>query len=98
MEDDEKSGAVVDTWKAERSVWLMKCPLIISKSWQARAADSDTDSQPLAKVVLSLDPLRPDDPSAVQVLSLSTSIINCSSSPTTLLHWYQFWMDFQPFI
>lgn len=42
----------------------MKCPLVISKSWQARASSSDP--QPLAKVVLSLDPLRPDDSSAVQ--------------------------------
>lgn len=42
----------------------MKCPLVISKSWQSRAAASDP--HPVSKVVLSLDPLRPQDPSGVQ--------------------------------
>lgn len=66
MEEDQSIGGegVVDTAKAERSVWLMKCPLVISKSWQSRAAASDPQS--VAKVVLSLDPLRSDDPSAVE--------------------------------
>ncbi|XP_042506853.1 general transcription factor IIF subunit 2-like isoform X4 [Macadamia integrifolia] len=40
----------------------MKCPLVVSKSWQAHASDSN----PVAKVVLSLDPLRPDGPSSLQ--------------------------------
>ncbi|KAG5033842.1 hypothetical protein GLYMA_04G027700v4 [Glycine max] len=57
------SSSNLETTKAERSVWLMKCPLVVAKSWQAHPP-----SQPLAKVVLSLDPLHPeeDDPSAVQ--------------------------------
>jgi len=61
------SSSNLETTKAERSVWLMKCPLVVAKSWQAHPP-----SQPLAKVVLSLDPLHPeeDDPSAVQVLHL----------------------------
>ncbi|KAL3505344.1 hypothetical protein ACH5RR_035185 [Cinchona calisaya] len=62
MEDDGGNGSnstVIDTAKAERSVWLMKCPLVVSKSWQAQAAASD--SHPVSKVVVSLDPLRPDD-------------------------------------
>ncbi|XP_021758352.1 general transcription factor IIF subunit 2-like [Chenopodium quinoa] len=63
-ENSEINNGIVDTGKAERSVWLMKCPLVISKSWQSRASSSDP--QPVAKVVLSLDPLRPDDPSAVE--------------------------------
>lgn len=53
------SNTTIDTTKADRSVWLMKCPPLVSKSWQARAASSDP--QPLSKVVLSLDPLHPDD-------------------------------------
>ncbi|GAB2291817.1 hypothetical protein Dimus_026068 [Dionaea muscipula] len=55
------SGAAVDTTKADRQIWLMKCPLVISKSWQARAASVPADPHPVAKVVLSLDPLRSDD-------------------------------------
>lgn len=69
MEEDEGSSKV-ETAKAERSVWLMKCPVVVAKSWQAHPP-----SDPLAKVVLSLDPLRPpEDPSSLQVLSLSLSI------------------------
>lgn len=66
MDEDQSSGigGTVDVGKAERSVWLMKCPLVISKSWQSRAAASDPHQ--LAKVVLSIDPLRPDDSSAVE--------------------------------
>jgi len=60
------SSSNLETLKAERSVWLMKCPLVVSKSWETHPP-----SQPLAKVVLSLDPLHPEeDPSAVQVLHL----------------------------
>ncbi|CAL1384091.1 unnamed protein product [Linum trigynum] len=54
-------GGVLETAKADRAVWLMKCPLVVAKSWQAHAAASD--SQPVAKVVVSLDPLQPDEPS-----------------------------------
>ncbi|CAI0382974.1 unnamed protein product [Linum tenue] len=53
-------GGVLETAKADRAVWLMKCPLVVAKSWQAHAASSD--SQPVAKVVVSLDPLQADEP------------------------------------
>ncbi|CAI0435941.1 unnamed protein product [Linum tenue] len=56
-------GGVLETAKADRAVWLMKCPLVVAKSWQAHAAASD--SQPVAKVVVSLDPLQPDEPPQV---------------------------------
>ena len=56
-------GSNLETSKAERSVWLMKCPLAVAKSWQSHPP---SHPQPLAKVVLSLDPLRADDPSALQ--------------------------------
>lgn len=57
-------GSNLDTGKSERSVWLMKCPLVVAKSWQSHTSASD--SQPLSKVVVSLDPLRPEDPSSLQ--------------------------------
>ncbi|KAK1289097.1 hypothetical protein QJS10_CPB18g01835 [Acorus calamus] len=53
------NNGVLDTAKAERSVWLMKCPPVVSRTWQASASDPP---QTVAKVVLSLDPLRPDEP------------------------------------
>ncbi|CAI9116846.1 OLC1v1018111C1 [Oldenlandia corymbosa var. corymbosa] len=77
MEEDgnsssSSSAAVVDTTKSDKSVWLMKCPLVVAKSWQAQAqaaaaaasssaSSSAADSLPVSKVVVSLDPLRPDD-------------------------------------
>ncbi|KAA0065193.1 hypothetical protein IC582_006471 [Cucumis melo] len=66
MEDDHGSGGSssnLDTGKADRSVWLMKCPLLVAKSWQAHPP---SDPLPLAKVILSLDPLQSDESSSLQ--------------------------------
>lgn len=67
MDDDHSKGnnTTVDSAKADRSIWLMKCPPVVSKAWQSSAASGD--SPPLAKVVVSLDPLQSEDPSALQV-------------------------------
>ncbi|KAL0432390.1 UNVERIFIED_CONTAM: hypothetical protein Slati_2573300 [Sesamum latifolium] len=66
MRDDHSKGnnTTVDSAKADRSIWLMKCPPVVSKAWQSSAASGD--SPPLAKVVVSLDPLQSEDPSALQ--------------------------------
>ncbi|KAL6995746.1 DNA helicase [Sarracenia purpurea var. burkii] len=59
----------LDIGKAERSVWLMKCPLVVSKSWQSQShagAAADSDTQSVAKVVFSVDALHPEDPSSLQ--------------------------------
>ncbi|XP_062101448.1 transcription initiation factor IIF subunit beta [Humulus lupulus] len=65
MEDDGSSGSSsnLETNKSERAVWLMKCPLVVAKSWQSHPP---SDPHPLAKVVLSLDPLHSDDSSSLQ--------------------------------
>ncbi|KAF3446384.1 hypothetical protein FNV43_RR11563 [Rhamnella rubrinervis] len=67
MEDEHgsngSSSSHLDIGKAERSVWLMKCPLVVAKSWQTHPP---SDPHPVAKVVLSLDPLHPDDSSSLQ--------------------------------
>ncbi|XP_073112046.1 transcription initiation factor IIF subunit beta [Elaeis guineensis] len=67
--DDGKN--VLETGKADRSVWLMKCPPVVSRSWQSAAgvaSSSDAGLPPpvVSKVVLSLDPLHPDEPSSLQ--------------------------------
>lgn len=67
MEEEHSSN--LDTGKAERSVWLMKCPLVVAKSWQSQAAASASSSESskhLAKVILSVDPLHSDDPASVE--------------------------------
>lgn len=56
----------LDTSKAERSLWLMKCPTVVSRSLQM--PDSSNSTPPVAKVILSLDPLSSnDDESSPQV-------------------------------
>ncbi|KAL6504718.1 hypothetical protein OROHE_023476 [Orobanche hederae] len=65
MEDDYINGnTTLDTAKADRSIWLMKCPTVVSKAWQSSAASGD--SPPVAKVVVSLDLLQPEDPSSLE--------------------------------
>ncbi|KAJ8762137.1 hypothetical protein K2173_007287 [Erythroxylum novogranatense] len=68
MDEDRSSfgtgGGFLETVKSDRSVWLMKCPLSVAKSWQSQSSSSE--SHPLAKVVLSLDPLQADDPSSLE--------------------------------
>ncbi|KAL7117392.1 hypothetical protein ACP275_03G069500 [Erythranthe tilingii] len=57
----------LDTAKSDRSIWLMKCPPVVSKAWKAAASSSAAaESPPVAKVVVSLDPLRPEEPSSLQ--------------------------------
>ncbi|EXB80108.1 General transcription factor IIF subunit 2 [Morus notabilis] len=56
----------LDTSKAERAVWLLKCPPIVSRSLQkspyfSSSSSCDSSSLPIAKVVLSIDPLNPSD-------------------------------------
>ena len=55
----------LETARADRSVWLMKCPPVVSRAWQAASASSSdpNNANPVvAKVVLSLDLLRPEEP------------------------------------
>lgn len=60
-EDERSSASTLETLRAEREVWLMKCPLVVAKSWQSHSAASDSDAHPVAKVIVSIDPLQPDD-------------------------------------
>ncbi|KAG7587147.1 Winged helix DNA-binding domain superfamily [Arabidopsis thaliana x Arabidopsis arenosa] len=55
----------LDMEKTDRRIWLMKCPVVVAKTWEKLAPSSSSysssDSLPnLAKVVLDVDPLRPD--------------------------------------
>ncbi|XP_047337092.1 transcription initiation factor IIF subunit beta-like [Impatiens glandulifera] len=63
---NDESSSNLEMGKSERSVWLMKCPPAVSKSWKSHSDASD--SQPVAKVIVSVDPLRSDDPSSLQFM------------------------------
>ncbi|MFS7960480.1 putative transcription initiation factor IIF, beta subunit [Helianthus anomalus] len=59
----------LETMKSERHVWLMKCPPIVSRSLTQKQSESSTDSPIGAKVVVTVDPLLPNnDFSSTQVL------------------------------
>ncbi|KAF8397652.1 hypothetical protein HHK36_016572 [Tetracentron sinense] len=57
--EEQCSNSELDTGKGDRAVWLMKCPSVVSRSWQDHS--SSDSPRPFAKVVLSIDPLRPND-------------------------------------
>ena len=62
----QMNNAYVDTSKAEKAVWLMKCPPLVSLA--ASTPLPPTPSR-LAKVVVSIDPLNSnDDDSPTKVL------------------------------
>ncbi|KAG4127438.1 hypothetical protein ERO13_D10G215400v2 [Gossypium hirsutum] len=58
----ENKDNYLETSKAERSVWLMKCPGLVSRSLKApqlsssSSSSSASSSQAVAKVILSIDP------------------------------------------
>ncbi|PKA53125.1 transcription initiation factor TFIIF subunit beta [Apostasia shenzhenica] len=65
----EDGRYVLETGKADRSVWLMKCPTLVSRSWQSAAAvpsDPGVPNPVVAKVVVSLDLIHNNEPTALQ--------------------------------
>ncbi|KAM3351720.1 hypothetical protein ACQJBY_023576 [Aegilops geniculata] len=70
-----EEGKHLETGRADRSVWLMKCPTIVSRAWQEAAAAAADAGGPnpnpnpvVAKVILSFDPLSTDeDPNQARV-------------------------------
>nr|CAB3474410.1 unnamed protein product [Digitaria exilis] len=77
----------LETARADRSLWLMKCPTVVSRAWQEAAAAAPgpdagganpNPSPVVAKVILSLDPLRDDDmPSQASLLPLPSRKLAC---------------------
>ncbi|KAK3232386.1 hypothetical protein Dsin_004267 [Dipteronia sinensis] len=51
--DDNSGRLVVDTSMADKSMWLIKCPPSLSRS----LCDGDDPTRPVAKLLLSIDPL-----------------------------------------
>uniref|UniRef100_A0A2N9EFP9 Uncharacterized protein n=1 Tax=Fagus sylvatica TaxID=28930 RepID=A0A2N9EFP9_FAGSY len=66
--NNNTNNAFLETSKAERAMWLMKCPPLVSRSLQSPpppdAPSSADSSRYVAKVVLSIDPLRSNDDNA----------------------------------
>ncbi|KAL3634314.1 hypothetical protein CASFOL_021368 [Castilleja foliolosa] len=78
--DHSNDNTTVDTAKADRPVWLMKCPPIVSKAWQSSAASASAESPPVAKVVVSIDLLRPEDPPQYTMEMAGNDVLNMPKS------------------
>ncbi|CAN8240028.1 unnamed protein product [Cochlearia groenlandica] len=59
MKEDPSNEEFLDLDKTDSQVWLMKCPVAVSKAWQ-KQSPSSSSSPSMAKIVLSLDPLNPE--------------------------------------
>jgi transcription initiation factor TFIIF subunit beta len=86
----------LETARADRSVWLMKCPPVVSRAWQAASASSSSDAANpnpvVAKVVLSLDLLSNEEPSLQFKMELAQT--NTGNTPKSYsLNMFQ---DFVP--
>lgn len=70
-------GGIVDTSKWDRSMWLMKCPALVSRSLKIPSSDNDDDdsTRPVAKVILSIDPLQSNEDSSSSSSSSSTRVL-----------------------
>ncbi|KAL5733449.1 hypothetical protein ACOSP7_032784 [Xanthoceras sorbifolium] len=85
---DEKSnkygiGGVVDTSKADKSMWLMKCPALVSRSLHNPPSSSSPDepTRPVAKVILSIDPLHSTDDSSSTQFTMELIGNECGNAP-----------------
>ncbi|KZV57478.1 general transcription factor IIF subunit 2-like [Dorcoceras hygrometricum] len=68
----KNSHSHLDTGKADRHVWLMKCPPVVARAMQSHHPPPPpfTSSAPpcptVAKVIVTVDPLLPNDDSSTQ--------------------------------
>jgi len=88
----------LETARADRSVWLMKCPPVVSRAWEAASASASSSSDAanpnpvVAKVVLSLDLLSNEEPSLQFKMELAQT--NTGNTPKSYsLNMFQ---DFVP--
>lgn len=90
MEEDR----VLETGKSDRAMWLMKVPVAAAKSWQSISDNNAGDNPNLAKLVVSLDPLRAGDESSKQYTMEMIGDTNGNNAPNSyLLNQFQ---DFVP--
>ncbi|CAL1374326.1 unnamed protein product [Linum trigynum] len=72
-------GGFLETAKSERSVWLMKCPSLVSRS--LRSPFPDDPSRPVAKVVVSVDPLNSNDDESSTEFTMELAATESGDAP-----------------
>ncbi|PQP99380.1 hypothetical protein Pyn_11934 [Prunus yedoensis var. nudiflora] len=88
--NNNNANGPLETTRAERAVWLMKCPPLVAKSLKPDAsstsasASSPSDQQssrPVAKVVLSIDPLNSNDDSSSPQFTMELAATESGNMP-----------------
>ncbi|TXG49568.1 hypothetical protein EZV62_025443 [Acer yangbiense] len=76
-------GGVVDMIKADKSMWLMKSPALVSRSLNnpSSSSSSDEPTRPVAKVILSIDPLHSTDDSSSTQFTMELVGNECGNAP-----------------
>ncbi|KDP25732.1 hypothetical protein JCGZ_23953 [Jatropha curcas] len=72
-------GGPVETARAEKAVWLMKCPALVSRSLKNPTLDDP--SRPVAKVVLSIDPLNSGDDNSSRQFTMELADNESGNAP-----------------
>ncbi|KAJ3705910.1 hypothetical protein LUZ61_009615 [Rhynchospora tenuis] len=63
---DERKYNLETAW-ADRPVWLLKVPSVVTQSWQATGSGDPSQNPIAAKIVVPLDLLNPDESSSIQI-------------------------------
>ncbi|XP_008233347.1 PREDICTED: general transcription factor IIF subunit 2 [Prunus mume] len=88
--NNNNANGPLETTRAERAVWLMKCPPLVAKSLKPDAsstsasASSPSDQQssrPVAKVVLSIDPLNSNEDSSSPQFTMELAATESGNMP-----------------
>ncbi|GKU91748.1 hypothetical protein SLEP1_g5574 [Rubroshorea leprosula] len=67
----------LETSKADKAVWLMKCPTLVSRSFKTQ----EEPSRPVAKVILSIDPLLSNDDNELPQFTMELLGPDCGNAP-----------------
>uniref|UniRef100_A0A2P2PAY1 Uncharacterized protein n=1 Tax=Rhizophora mucronata TaxID=61149 RepID=A0A2P2PAY1_RHIMU len=73
-------GGFLETSKADRAVWLMKCPSLVTRSLEASPLP-EGPYRPVAKVVLSIDPLNSNDDTSSPQFTMELTGIDSGNVP-----------------
>jgi len=95
----DEEAEYLETARADRSVWLMKCPPVVSRAWQAASASSSdaANANPVvAKVVLSLDLLRQEERPEEPTLQFKMELAQTNTGNTPKSYSLNMFKDFVP--
>lgn len=85
-------GGFLEASKADRAMWLMKCPALVSRSLQSPVS-LDDPSRPVAKVILSIDPLASNDDNDSSSPQVHYAFPHDVYASVCIVSTYAFWVE-----